>query len=64
VASFTWKVNDASGQALRSTEEFSTKEEAEAWMGEHWAELLDEGGESVTLMNGDTQMYQMGLRAE
>jgi ComEC/Rec2-related protein len=64
VAGFLWKLNDASGQVLRSTEEFATKDEAESWMGEHWAELLDEGAETVTLMDGDTQLYEMGLRAE
>jgi hypothetical protein len=64
VDGFLWKLNDASGQIMRSTEVFATKEEAEGWMGEHWAELLDEGAETVTLMDADTQLYEMGLRAE
>ena len=60
--SFTWVLHDASGADLRSTEEFETKESAEAWMGSEWAALLDEGAETVSLMEGDERLYRMGLR--
>lgn len=49
---------------MRSTETFPSKEEAEAWMGAHWSELLDEGAESVTLRQGEGSLYRMGLREE
>ena len=61
---FAWMLHDEAGGVLRSTETFSSKEEAEAWMGDHWSELLDEGAESVTLRRGDESLYRMGLREE
>jgi hypothetical protein len=61
---FAWTLHDQAGHDLRSTQTFSSKEDAEAWMGDHWSELLDEGAESVTLRRGDETMYQMGLREE
>lgn len=64
MAGWHWVLHDASGTDLRSTDEFASKEEAEAWMGREWSSLLDEGAESVTLMNGDDRDYRMGLRAE
>ena len=62
MAAFHWVLNDADGTVLRSTTGFGTKEEAEAWMGDHWSELLDEGAESVVLMTEDKRLYEMGLR--
>jgi hypothetical protein len=61
---FDWILHDEAGRDLRSTEAFPSKEEAEAWMGAHWSELLDEGAESVTLRHGDESLYRMGLREE
>lgn len=58
---FTWTVQDAAGTDLRSTQGFSTKEEAEAWMGAEWSALRDEGGEFVVLKEGDDLVYRMGL---
>lgn len=59
-----WVLHDAAGTDLRSTEPFESKEAAEAWMGDHWAELLDEGAETVSLLIDDQREYRMGLRAE
>lgn len=59
---FTWTLHDSSGVDLRSTESFGSKEEAEAWMGSEWAVLLEEGAETVSLMDGDERLYKMGLR--
>jgi hypothetical protein len=59
---FYWVLHDLSGTDLRSTERFADKEEAEAWMGREWSGLLDEGAESVTLFEGDSKHYRMGLR--
>ena len=59
-----WTLHDASGAVLRTTERFASKEEAEAWMGSNWSALLDEGAESVSLLDGDEVVYEMGLRAE
>ena len=59
---FTWILHDSSGHDLRSTEAFETKDEAEAWMGTEWSTLLDEGAETVSLMDDQTRLYRMGLR--
>ena len=59
---FTWVLHDASGNDLRTSEDFDTKESAEAWMGSEWASLLEEGAETVSLMDGDERLYRMGLR--
>ena len=62
--SFRWTLVDDAGGDLRSSEDFDTKEEAEAWMSAHWAELLEEGAGSVRLSEGDAVVYEMGLREE
>ena len=64
MAGWHWVLHDAEGKDLRATEEFDSKESAEAWMGAEWAALLDEGAETVSLMDGDNAQYRMGLRSE
>lgn len=61
---FAWTLHDADGTPLRTTQTFDSREEAEAWMGTSWAELVTEGAESVSLMEGDETVYEMGLRPE
>ena len=62
--SLRWTLVGDDGDDLRSSEEFASKEEAEAWMSAHWAELLEEGAGSVRLTEGDAVLYEMGLREE
>ena len=62
MSTWRWILNDVSGAELRSSEDFASKEEAEAWMGTNWSALLEEGGETVTLMSDDASVYRMGLR--
>jgi len=57
-------LHDEKGKDLRSSEEFESKEAAEAWMGEVWSKLLDEGAETVSLIHEGRHRYRMGLRAE
>jgi hypothetical protein len=57
-----WRYLDASGAPSGSSDEFGDRESAEAWLGETWAELLDEGVEAVELVEGDRVRYRMGLR--
>jgi hypothetical protein len=59
---FRWVLHDASGSDLRATDEFPSQAEAESWMGAEWAALLEEGAETVSLMEGDAKLYRMGLR--
>ena len=62
MADFVWKLHGPAGEDLRATAPFATQAEAEAWMGEQWASLLDEGAETVSLVSGDETLYRMGLR--
>jgi hypothetical protein len=57
-----WILLDAGGAEIRASEGFASKEEAEAWMGTEWSALLDEGAESVALVEGDRRIYEMSLR--
>jgi hypothetical protein len=59
--SFAWKLHDASGVVIRSSEDFSTQEDAEGWMGAEWASLLAEGAESVSLHRDGEDVYTMSL---
>ena len=61
MADFTWTLQDSDGKELRTSEGFTTKEEAEAWMGAEWSALRAEGGEYVLLKEGDVVVYRMGL---
>ena len=62
MADFTWVLLDSNGGELSTSEAFSSKEEAEAWMGANWEQLLEAGGEYVSLREGDEQVYRMGLK--
>jgi hypothetical protein len=62
MAEYRWILHDASGNDLRATEPFDTKDAAEAWMGERWKSLLEEGAEEVSLRRDDALEYRMGLR--
>ncbi len=62
MAEFRWVLHDASGNDVRSTEAFESKEAAEGWMGAEWASLLEEGAEEVSLLRDGAVVYRMGLR--
>lgn len=62
MSEWTWVLNDANGNAIRSSEHFSSRDDAEGWMTTNWSALLDEGAETVSLMDGDRFIYRMGLR--
>ena len=62
MADFRWVLHAAEGSDLRATETFPSQEEAEAWMGDNWAGLLEEGAETVSLMSDEQRIYEMGLR--
>ena len=43
---------------------FPSQADAETWLGESWRDLLDEGVEQVTLLEGQREVYgPMSLRA-
>ena len=59
-----WRYHAMDGAAAPAgSSDFPTQGDAESWIGETWRELLDGGVESVTLMEGDREVYgPMGLR--
>ncbi len=55
-----WQHLDADGRVLQpeqGRQEFPTRSDAESWVGEFWADLADEGVASVTLFEGDREVY-------
>jgi hypothetical protein len=66
--SWHWRCHDASGAetapATSGTGGFPSQADAESWLGEVWRDLLEEGVESVTLLEGEREVYgPMSLRA-
>jgi hypothetical protein len=65
-ATWRWLLLDASGAETTlpaGTPAFPSQSDAETWVGEQWRDLLEEGVEAVTLMDGDRTVYgPMGLR--
>jgi hypothetical protein len=61
--SFAWDYLDADGAAIGRSETFSGREEAEAWMGDAWEELLAQGIQEVALVDlaREVRIYRMGL---
>lgn len=65
-ATWRWEFLDAAGTELTlpgATTVFPSQSDAESWIGEQWRDLLEEGVESVTLVDGDRTVYgPMSLR--
>lgn len=59
--SFAWRHETADGSPAASTSlgepGFSTQADAESWIGENWQQLLAEGVDQVTLIEGDRELY-------
>ena len=63
---YTWQYGDADGNAIPDLGltgvAFPSQADAEAWLGEEWHTLANAGVKSVTLLNGDQEVYgPMGL---
>lgn len=58
---WTWSYHDAGGSPVTSAEAtatpFPSQAEAEAWLGETWSVLADDGVDSVTLHHGEHVVY-------
>jgi hypothetical protein len=62
---FFWVLFDASGGASGGrSEEFAEQATAEAWLSEHWADLVASGTVEVALRDGDDERYRMSLLEE
>lgn len=63
---YTWRYCDEHGQPIPDLglagAAYPTQADAEAWLSEEWQTLADAGVKSVTLLNGDQEVYgPMGL---
>jgi hypothetical protein len=61
---WTWRYEDAQGQRVSEppvVESFSTKGDAESWLGENWRELNEAGVQRVVLLEDDRAEYTMPL---
>ena len=63
-----WRLDGADGSEVSPPEgrqEFPTRSDAESYIGEEWAELAEQGAASVTLFEGQREVYgPMSLAAE
>ena len=65
-----WRFEDPAGAAIdpatlgAEMPDTDNQGDAESWLGENWRELLDKGVATVTLFDGDAEVYgPMGLAA-
>jgi hypothetical protein len=58
---YHWIVYDTSGEEIRQTEDFNSRDDAEEWLRANWQAVVDQGGASVRLASEGTVVYDMGL---
>ena len=68
--SWHWRLEDPSGAAVEPASigvelpDTDNQGDAESWLGENWRALLDKGVDTVTLFDGEQEVYgPMGLAA-
>lgn len=59
---WSWRLFDESGAEAEvedgyAHQRFLNQADAESWVGEVWADLADQGVASVTLLEGDREVY-------
>lgn len=57
---WTWRLETASGEPAPEgieVPEFESQGDAETWVGDEWQTLLEQGVDSVTLLEGDRVEY-------
>ncbi|WP_435105686.1 hypothetical protein [Nocardiopsis synnemataformans] len=63
---WTWRYFEADGAdplgaADLPSESFTSRGDAESWLGENWQELAEGGVGRVALLDGDKEVYAMSL---
>jgi hypothetical protein len=61
---FFWVLFDGSGGEAGRSGEFTDQAAAEAWLSEHWPDLVASGAVEVALRDGDDESYRMSLLEE
>ena len=64
--SWLWRYESASGEPVSpseapASEPFTTRSDAESWLGENYRELLSAGVDQVTLLEDGSAAYTMSL---
>jgi len=58
---YTWQLESSDGTVVTApsggTERFPSQADAESWVGEAWPDLVAEGVDQVTLLDGDRVVY-------
>jgi hypothetical protein len=64
-AMFAWRLLDAEGHAMRSSDRFGDQALAEAWLSSEWEALANDGVREVELVRSeageDETLYRMSL---
>lgn len=61
---WTWTLETAAGDVIRSSEEFESRSDAESWIGEAFGELVSDGVDQARLFDGESEIYgPMSLHA-
>lgn len=62
---WTWRYDGAEGAdpqgADLPSESFTSRGDAESWLGENWQELAEGGVRRVALLDGEKEVYAMSL---
>ena len=65
---WAWRYHEGDGAQLRAeelpNESFTSRGDAESWLGENWEELTEGGVGTVVLLEEDREVYTMPLTAE
>ena len=56
---YAWRFESADGSVVERSggDRFPSQADAESWVGEAWQELLTDGVDAVTLLEGDRVVY-------
>ena len=54
---WTWVYESSAGIEVGRSEAFEHRGDAESWVGEVYAELVEQGIDQVRLLDGDTEVY-------
>jgi hypothetical protein len=58
---YTWQLESSDGTVITTggegNDRFPSQADAESWVGEAWPDLLAEGVDQVTLLDGDRVVY-------
>lgn len=54
---WTWKLEKADASVVGVSEEFESRSDAESWVGEAFADLVDDGVDQVRLFDGAMEIY-------